>query len=36
MAGEEPVFAELPDVELDLAGTSVLDGRLVLLDYRVV
>jgi dihydrofolate reductase len=36
VAGEEPVFAELPEVELDLAGTTVIDDRLVLLDYRVV
>ncbi|TQM37262.1 dihydrofolate reductase family protein [Pseudonocardia cypriaca] len=36
VAGEEPVFAELPDAELDLTGTTVLDDRLVLLDYRVV
>ena len=36
VAGEEPVFADLPDVELGLAGTTVIDDRLVLLDYRVV
>jgi riboflavin biosynthesis pyrimidine reductase len=36
VVGEEPVFAELPDTELDLTGTTVLDNRLVLLDYRVV
>jgi dihydrofolate reductase len=34
-AGEEPVFAELPDIELSLTGTTVIDERLVLLDYRV-
>ena len=33
-SGDEPVFAELPDLNLDLATTSVLDGRLVLLEYR--
>ncbi len=34
-AGEEPVFAELPAVDLGLIGTTVIDERLVLLDYRV-
>jgi dihydrofolate reductase len=33
--GEGPVFAELPDLELDLVGSTVLDKRLVLLDYRI-
>jgi len=33
-SGQEPVFADLPDLNLDLNSTSVLDGRLVLLDYR--
>jgi hypothetical protein len=33
--GEGPVFAELPDVRLSLIGTTVIDERLVLLDYRV-
>lgn len=33
--GESPVFAELPDVRLSLIGTTVIDERLVLLDYRV-
>jgi dihydrofolate reductase len=33
--GQGPVYAGLPDVELDLIDTTVLDGRLVLLDYRV-
>lgn len=33
--GEEPVFAELPALDLDLTTTSVIDDRLVLLDYRV-
>jgi dihydrofolate reductase len=32
--GSEPTFANLPDLELELAGTTVLDGRLVLLEYR--
>lgn len=34
-AGEGPVFSELPDLDLDLIGTTVIDDRLVLLDYRV-
>jgi dihydrofolate reductase len=33
--GEGPVFAGLPDLRLSLIGTTVLDERLVLLDYRV-
>lgn len=33
--GEGPVFADLPDVTLDLVGTATIDERLVLLDYRV-
>jgi hypothetical protein len=33
--GAGPVFAELPDVRLSLIGTTVIDGRLVLLDYIV-
>jgi dihydrofolate reductase len=33
-SGQEPVFADLPDLNLVLNSTSVLDGRLVLLDYR--
>ena len=33
--GEGPVFAELPDLDLGLAGTTVIDDRLVLLDYEV-
>jgi hypothetical protein len=32
--GREPIFAELSDLDLDLIDTTVLDGRLVLLDYR--
>jgi dihydrofolate reductase len=35
VAGEGPVFAELPDLDLGLTGTTVIDGRLVLLDYQV-
>jgi dihydrofolate reductase len=34
-AGAGPVFAELPDLRLSLIGTTVIDERLVLLDYRV-
>lgn len=34
-AGEEPAFAEVPPVDLELIGSTVLDGRLVFLDYRV-
>jgi dihydrofolate reductase len=33
--GEGPVYAELPDLRLSLISTTVLDERLVLLDYRV-
>jgi dihydrofolate reductase len=33
--GSGPVFAELPDVDLGLIGTTVIDERLVFLDYRV-
>jgi hypothetical protein len=32
---ERPVFAELPDLDLDLTDTSVIDERPELLDYRV-
>jgi dihydrofolate reductase len=32
--GQEPWFAQLPDVALDLVGHSVLDGRIVLSEYR--
>jgi hypothetical protein len=32
--GREPLFAGLPDVNLELPGTDVLDGRLVTLEYR--
>ena len=34
-AGEGPLYAELPDLRLNLTGTTVIDDRLVLLDYRV-
>lgn len=34
-AGEGPLYTELPDLRLDLIGTTVIDDRLVLLDYRV-
>jgi dihydrofolate reductase len=33
--GAEPVFSELPDIDLTLAGTTVIDEKIVLLDYRV-
>lgn len=33
--GAEPVFSELPDIDLKLAGTTVIDDQIVLLDYRV-
>jgi dihydrofolate reductase len=33
--GREPIFADLPDLDLDLTGARVIDERLVLLDYRV-
>ncbi|GAA3953011.1 dihydrofolate reductase family protein [Actinomadura viridis] len=32
--GQEPAFARLPDVALDLVGQSVIDGRIVVLEYR--
>ena len=32
--GREPIFEGLPDIDLELAGTDVLDGRLVALEYR--
>jgi len=32
--GREPLFAGLPDVNLELPGTDVSDGRLVTLEYR--
>lgn len=33
--GEGPLYAGLPHVRLDLTSTTVVDDRLVLLDYRV-
>ena len=35
LTGAGPVFAEAPDLDLSLTQTSVIDDRLVLLDYRV-
>jgi dihydrofolate reductase len=32
--GQEPAFARLPDIGLDLVGQSMLDGRIVLSEYR--
>jgi dihydrofolate reductase len=32
--GREPFFAQLADVALELVSEEVLDGRVVLLDYR--
>ncbi len=32
--GRESIFSSLPDVNLELLQTSVLDSRLVLLEYR--
>jgi dihydrofolate reductase len=32
--GREPVFAGLPDIDLELIGTTVLDARLVTLEYH--
>ena len=32
--GREPIFAGLPDVDLELIETGVLDGSLVTLEYR--
>ncbi|MFI7131970.1 dihydrofolate reductase family protein [Nonomuraea sp. NPDC050153] len=34
-AGEELLFAELPVLDLNLTGSTAIDDRLVLLDYRV-
>lgn len=33
-AGREPFFAELASVELDLVDHRVLDGRVLLVEYR--
>lgn len=32
--GREPLFADLPDIDLELIDTKVLDGRLVTLEYH--
>ena len=32
--GREPVFAGLPDIDLELVGTALLDSRIVTLEYR--
>ena len=32
--GSEPIFENLPDLALELGGTEVLDGRLVVVEYR--
>jgi dihydrofolate reductase len=32
--GQEPAFAQVPDVALDLIAQSVLDRRIVLSEYR--
>ena len=32
-SGREPAFADLPDINLQLDSTSVLDGRLLLIEY---
>ena len=32
--GSEPTFANLPDLEFELVESSVLDGRLLMLEYR--
>ena len=34
--GAESPYVGLPDLELELRGSTVLDGRLVMLDYRPV
>ena len=33
-AGREPAYAGYPRASLELTGTRVLDGRIVMLDYR--
>jgi dihydrofolate reductase len=33
--GDDPAFADLPVLDMDLVSSTVLDERLVLLDYRV-
>jgi hypothetical protein len=32
--GTAPIFAGLPDLDLELEETRLLDGRLVVIDYR--
>jgi hypothetical protein len=32
--GREPAFSVLPDIDLELVDTNVLDARLVTLEYR--
>jgi len=32
--GVEPIFERLPDMGFDLVSSRVLDGRVLLLDYR--
>ena len=32
--GRKPIFANLPDLDLELFDPTVLDGRLVVLEYR--
>jgi dihydrofolate reductase len=32
-SGREPAFAELPDIDLHLDSTTVLDGRVLLIEY---
>jgi hypothetical protein len=32
--GEQPLFRQVGDFELHLQGRTVLDDRIVLLDYR--
>lgn len=32
--GREPIFPDLPDIDLDLVETRVLDSRIVVLEYR--
>jgi dihydrofolate reductase len=33
--GEQPILRGLPDLPLELLGTEVLDGRLVVMEYGV-
>lgn len=33
-SGREPIFAGLPDLDLELLASDVLDGRLLAVDYR--